>query len=372
MKIKPFALERYFAKYEFAARHLLSCSDCEPLPMAELLAMAGPESLAMWENLRLSYTETPGHPRLRESIANLYQEIDAEKVLVSAPEEGIFLVMQALLEPGDHVICTYPAYQSLYELARSMGCRISKWALDENRAWEINMRKLDDMFRKDTRLVVVNFPHNPTGYIPSRRKYELLVDRVRSRNVHLLSDEMYRFLELDQAPALPAACDTYDRAVSLSGMSKVFGLPGLRIGWIATRDLNVLEKAGRLKDYTTICNSAPSEILAIMALENKERIIGRQLERVNKNLKLLDGFFQKYKEMFQWIRPRGGSVCFSKMRNRVNTFEFSAKLAAESGIMLVPSRMFEYGDEHVRIGFGRKDLPEVLDQFSQYLDRYQG
>ena len=291
MEIEPFTLERYFAKHEFSARYLLSCSDCEAIGMAELLEMADAETLRMWENLRFGYTESAGHPALRESIAAIYRGIGADEILVTVPEEGIFLLMQALLGPGDHVICTFPGYQSLYALARAIGCRVTLWQPEEDRGWHFSIRQLASMIRDDTRLVVVNFPHNPTGFLPTRHAWERLVDAVRRKGAYLLSDEMYRFLEVDPEATLPAACEGYRRAVSLFGLSKSFGLPGLRIGWVATRDPDIRRRMGALKDYTTICNSAPSEILGLMAVRGREAIIGRQRARIRKNLAVLDEFF---------------------------------------------------------------------------------
>jgi aspartate/methionine/tyrosine aminotransferase len=368
MKIEPFALERYFARHEFSAQYLLSCSDCEALSLAELLEMADTETTGLWENLKFGYTETLGHPALRESIAHIYEGIDADDILVAVPEEGIFLTTQALLEPGDHVICTFPGYQSLYELARSMGCDVSMWKPEEHSGWHFSVDQLKDMIRDNTKLVVVNFPHNPTGFLPTGDDYTSLVDLVGQKGAYLLSDEMYRFLEVDPGSTLPAACELYDKAISLFGLSKTFGLPGLRIGWVASRDRKAIERMSLLKDYTTICNSAPSEILGLIAVRCRERIIARQQARIRKNMYILDEFFHKHNRGFSWNRPLGGSVCFPRMLLFEDTFEFCEKLIRETGIMLVPSRMFQYGDHHVRIGFGRKNLPEVIQRFADYLD----
>ena len=369
MKIAPFALERYFAKHEFSARYLLSSSDCESLSMSELLAMADAETTRLWEKLKLGYTESSGHPLLRQAIAAVYEGIDAENTLVVVPEEGIFLLMHALLEPGDHVVCTFPAYQSLVEVARSIGCEVSTWEPDEERGWCFDVGQLEERMRADTRLVVANFPHNPTGYVPPREDFDALIDLVRRRGVYLLSDEMYRFLEVDQGSTLPSACELYDRAFSLFGLSKTFGLPGLRIGWISSRDHNVLARVAGLKDYTTICNSAPSEILAITALRCRTRIIEQQLERVRRNITVLDTLFCEYDDCFSWNRPAGGSICLPRMHIVPDTLAFCEELLQETGIMLVPSIMFQFGDHHVRIGFGREDLPVVITQFAEYLDR---
>ncbi|MBN1810198.1 MAG: aminotransferase class I/II-fold pyridoxal phosphate-dependent enzyme [Anaerolineae bacterium] len=369
MRIAPFALERYFAKYEFSARYPLSSSDCEALSLSELLAMADAETTRLWEKLKLGYTETLGHPLLRKTIAEIYAGIAAENILVMAPEEGIFLLMHALLEPGDHVICTFPAYQSLHEVARSIGCEVSTWEPDEERGWRFDIGLLEEKIQATTKLVVVNFPHNPTGYVPPQEDFEAIVDLARRWGVYLLSDEMYHFLEIDRGSTLPAACELYDRAFSLFGLSKTFGLPGLRIGWMASQDHEILKRMSLLKDYTTICNSAPSEILAIMALRNRAAIIEQQLERAHKNLAVLDSFFDAYDDCFRWNRPKGGSICFPRMLVVQNTTVFCEKLVSEIGIMLVPSSTFHFGDHHIRIGFGRENLPDVIERFAEYLER---
>ena len=369
MKIAPFALERYFAKYEFSARYLLSCSDCEPLAMPELLAMADAETTRLWEHLKLGYTESPGHPLLREAIAEIYATIEAQDVLVLVPEEGIFLLLHALLEPGDHAICTFPSYQSLHEVARSIGCQVSTWEPDEEKGWRFDVEQVEAKIQANTKAIIVNFPHNPTGYLPPRKDFEALVDIVRRHELYLLSDEMYRFLEIDQDTTLPSACELYERAFSLFGLSKTFGLPGLRIGWLASHCQETLERTSALKDYTTICNSAPSEILAIVALRNRVAIIERQLKRVRKNVVVLDTFFRQYRDILTWNRPKGGSICLPRMLAVQDTFAFCEELVKEAGIMLVPSTVFQFGSQHVRIGFGREGLPNVLARFAEYLDR---
>jgi aspartate/methionine/tyrosine aminotransferase len=370
MQLKPFVLERYFAKHEFSAKYLLSSSDCETYYMEELLELADAQSLRLWENLKLGYTDSSGHPVLREAIADIYKGVSADDILVVTPEEGIFLAMQVLLRPGDHVICTFPGYQSLYELALSMGCNVSLWKPDEDRGWHFSLRELENLIRDDTKMVVVNFPHNPTGYMPTHAGYESLVDIVRQSGAYLFSDEMYRFLEHDREAILPAGCDVYRKAISLSGLSKTFGLPGLRIGWVATRDHDILDQMSLLKDYTTICNSAPSEILGLMAVRDRENIIARQMTRIRENIKILDDFFSNHSDCTSWKRPLGGSICFPRMSITDDTFEFCESLIRETGIMLVPSKIFQYGNHHVRIGFGREDFPEIIERFSVYIDAF--
>lgn len=372
MKIQSFALERYFDKHEFSARYLLSCSDCEPMGLADLLEMADADSRRLWDQLKLAYTHTAGHPLLRESIAEIYPGLDPEEILVSAPEEGIFLFMETILAPGDHVVCTFPGYQSLFELARAKGCEVSTWRLEEGDGWQLNLNRLDELVRPDTKLVVVNFPHNPTGFLPTNAQFKILIDRVRSSGAYLFSDEMYRFLEFDAAARLPAACEHYEKSVSLGGLSKSFGLPGLRLGWLATRDRDLLAGVKKLKDYTTICNSAPGEILGLMAVRARQAIIGAQRTRLRRNMTALEAFMQTHGGLFSWHRPAAGSVCFPRMHLTGGTQGFCEALVAKAGIMLVPSSMFDYGHHHVRIGFGREDFPEVLERFAHYLASQSG
>ena len=370
MSIAPFQLERYFAQHEFSARYLLSSSDCESLSMKDLLGMADPEMINLWRQLKLGYTESWGHPLLREEIAQVYKGIDPAGVLTVVPEEGIYLLMRALLKPGDHVVCTFPGYQSLYEVARSIGCEVSNWEPEEDQGWNFPITSLAKKMRSNTRLVVVNFPHNPTGFAPGEDEFVSLVELVSEQGSYLLSDEMYRFLEVEPGRTLPAACELSERAFSLFGLSKSFGLPGLRVGWLASQDAEMLEEISRFKDYTTICGSAPSELLAIIALRNKKSIIDQQTERVRRNIAVLESFISKHQDRFTWNRPIGGSICFPRMLGIDNTYLFCEQLVQETGIMLAPSRVFQYGDHHVRIGFGRENLPEVLNQFAEYLDQF--
>ena len=184
MQITPFKLERYFAQYEFKVKYLLSPSDCESLSMSELLRLADPDSLALWNELRLGYTESPGHPTLRAEVSRLYQTISPDDVVIAAPEEAIFVAMHTLLRPGDHVVCILPAYQSLYEIARAIGCDVTPWTLELGaEGWQLNLDQLECALTERTRLIVLNFPHNPTGCLPSRDELDAIVDLARKRGL---------------------------------------------------------------------------------------------------------------------------------------------------------------------------------------------
>lgn len=369
MDLKPFKLEQYFARYEFSVKYLLSSSDCDGLLLSELLEMADSELRNLWNNLALGYTESLGHPLLREEVAKLYQGISADDCLVVVPEEGIYLALHSILHKGDHVICTYPGYQSLYEVAESLDCEVTKWEPEEENGWRFNPEFLDQNIRPNTKLLIVNFPHNPTGYLPSREDYQRIVYTARKNNIYLFSDEMYRFLEHDENDRLPSACEIYEKAISLFGMSKTFGMAGARIGWIVAKDKGCYTRMAAFKDYTTICSSATSEILSIIALRSKEKIIDKHLARIKRNLGLLDSFFEKHEDRFAWIKPKAGTIAFPKLKGDVNTLDYCQKVVKEANIMLLPSTVYDFDERHFRLGFGRENMPEALEKFGEYLSK---
>jgi aspartate/methionine/tyrosine aminotransferase len=367
VRIADFALERYFARWEFAVRHVLGASDVEGYPMTELLGRADEETRALWDGLRLGYTESMGHPLLRAEIAGLYETLDGADVLVfSGAEEAIFCGLSALLGPGDHAIVTWPGYQSLYEVARAAGAAVALHALREEDGWALDVDRLVAAIRPDTRVVVVNAPHNPTGMLPTHEEWGRLVDACRERGVRLLSDEVYRFLEFDPADRLVAGADTDARNLSIGVMSKSFAMAGLRIGWLATRDRAVLDRAAALKDYTTICPPAPSEILSIVALRARDAVLARSGAIVAANLERLDGFFDEWSPAFSWVRPRAGSVAFPRLAAKRGIDRFAADLVEAEGVLLLPGSAFGFAGDHFRIGFGREDMAVALERLEAF------
>ena len=366
MKPDPFRLERYFAKHEFSAPYLLCPSDCESMELQDLLALE-PEASERLASLWLGYTESLGDPELRHAIAGLYVHIAPDQVLAhSGAEEAIFSLMNVSLDPGDHVIVQAPYYQSLGEVARSIGVDVSEWRGDPERAWELDLEVLESALTARTKVVVVNFPHNPTGFLPTAafvRDLSALSDR---HGFVVFADEVYRGLELDPADRLPAFADVNERAVSLGVMSKTYGLAGLRVGWIATRDDRLFRQMASFKDYTTICNSAPSEFLATLALRHAEVIVERNVQIIRDNLDRLDAFFASHTELFRWQRPRAGSIAFPALL-RGGVDEFCADLVETAGVLLLPGTLYGEETNAFRVGFGRRNLPECLERFERWL-----
>ena len=367
MQIPAFKIERFFARYEFKAPYLLCSSDCESFSVQELLDLEPGAAEALHRHW-LGYTESQGHPELRQAIAGIYRQIEPDDILVhSGAEEAIFNFMNVALEPGDHIIVHFPGYQSLFEIAQARGCQVSRWETREEDNWELDLDWLAQNMHDNTRVVVVNCPHNPTGYLMSAAKQRQLIEMVRERNIILFSDEVYRELEFDPADRLPAACDLYDKAISLGVMSKTYGLAGLRIGWIATRNRQIYEQMASFKDYLTICNSAPSEFLATLALRNRDKIVRRNVDIEVGNMQLLNRFFDKYRSVFNWAPPHAGSTAFPSIKLARPVEDFCLDLLEKQGVLLLPANYFDYGDKNFRLGFGRKNLPEALSRFEEFL-----
>ena len=366
MNLQPFKLERYFAKYEFNTEFLLCSSDCEGMSIADLLALE-PGSTEKFQQTWLGYTESQGHPNLRKEISRIYESIQPEEILVHAgAEEAIFLFMLAALKENDHIIVHAPHYQSLSEVAKSIGCFISPWRAREENGWALDLDELRHLMRSSTKAIIINTPHNPTGYLMSRADFEALNKIVQENNLLLFSDEVYRESEYDAATRLPGACDLGEHAVSLGVTSKTYGLAGLRIGWISTKNKQIYDKMASLKDYTTICNSAPSEFLAEVALRNRQKLINRNLSIIKQNLDIIDELFTRHSSLFSWVRPTAGSMGFPKLLNG-DIENFCDDLVKKAGVLLLPGTMYDDTGDHFRIGLGRKDLPQAVERLEEYI-----
>ncbi|UUX93591.1 aminotransferase class I/II-fold pyridoxal phosphate-dependent enzyme [Methanoplanus endosymbiosus] len=368
MKIDEFRLERFLAEYEFSAPHLLCTSDCQSMTISELLAMTDYSQSELGE-LHLGYTESGGSPVLREKISELYSDLDPDEVIVFAgAEEAIFVFMNVLLSAGDHVIVQYPAYQSLYQIAEAAGCRVSRWMMNEDDDWKPDIEKLKEMIQEDTKAIVINTPHNPTGYHFSYDEFKEIRDIAAGKEITILSDEVYRGLEYNKKDRLPAIAEIYDRGVSIGVMSKAFGLAGLRIGWLISRDKELLKRIMAFKDYTTICSSAPSEFLSTAALTISEDIFRKNIAIIQENLSYLDSFFERYWGAFSWVKPKAGPIAFPSILSGEGSMDFALEAINNSGVLLLPSEIYDFGSRNFRIGFGRRDMKISLEKFEEFLN----
>lgn len=366
MQIRPFRIEQYFGKYEFTAKYLLSSSDAESRSIQELLALepgAQERFLGHW----CGYTESAGAPWLREALAGIYAHMAPDDVLVvSSAEEGIFVLYHALAEPGDHIIVETPCYESALEVARSTGAEISEWRRRPEDSWAHDFGALEKLIRQNTKIIYINTPHNPTGLLMRAEIFRDVLELAESRGIFVFSDEVYRELEHDPAARLPAACDVYGRGVSLGSMSKSYGLPGLRLGWLATRDADTIRRCLEFRYYTSICNSAPSEFLTAVAVRHREALLDRNREIVRRNLPLLDAFLRERSELFDWVRPDASPIGFVRYKPQGDVYAFCEELVREAGVLLLPGIVYDE-PQFIRFGYGRRNMPKALERLGEYL-----
>ncbi len=372
--MREFALEAYFARWEGAVRHNLAASECEPLLLTDLLAMADDADRARWHALALGYGDPLGAIWLRESIAGLYKMAGLDQVLCFAgAEEGIYCAMHALLGAGDHAIVVTPNYQSAETIPLAL-CAVTGVALDPAQGWTLDIDAIAAAIRPNTRLVSINFPNNPTGKILERDRFDALVALCRKHGLYLFSDEVYRLIERDPADRLPQAVDVYERGLSLNVMSKAYGLPGLRIGWIACRDRALLHRMERLKHYLSICNAAPSEVLAQIALRAGDRILARNRAIAEGNLALVQSVLDAFPGLLNWHVPEGGITGYPRYRGAEGVERFAERLMEEEGVLVLPASVYQSDlvqspPGRFRLGFGRTGLAPGLAAMGRVLER---
>ncbi len=342
------------------------------MSIEELLRFAGDADRHRWETLRLGYIETRGTPELREAIASSYDRIAAEDVLCFAgAEEGLYCAMHALLTRDDHVVVLVPNYQSMESIPQVI-CALTGVALRSDENWNLDIEEVRRALRPNTRMVAINFPNNPTGKIISHTVFDELIALCAERELYLFSDEVYRGVERDATRRLPQAADRYEKALSLNVVSKAYGLPGLRVGWIASRDRRALDAMAELKHYLSICNAAPSEVLATIALKAREPIFARNRALISENVTKLEAFFTAHREHFEWYDPDGGCVAFPRYIGADGVERFCRDAVEGHGVLLVPASMYRSAlapvpDDRFRIGFGRRGIDDALVALEQSL-----
>lgn len=377
LNLPDFLLETFFSKWEFKARYHLTASDAESMTTAEVLALGTDEDRLAYENLHLGYTPTWGTDALRDAVANSYDGMAAEDVLgFAGAGEALFWAMQLFVEPGDHVIVTVPNYQSIESIPVASGVDVEGlpiWTGEgEDLSWTLDVDRFEAMIRPETSLVSVNFPNNPTGFVPDKQSWAAFNALCVERNIRVVSDEVYRGVEINPENTLPAAAEINPTALSISVTSKAYGLPGLRVGWVLSQDRAALSTLERAKHYTSICNSGPSEHLAVVALTNGDKILEKNRSIVIKNDAAVKGFMDRHPDLFQYESPVGGCVAFPRYLGSDGVDQFCTRAVEEDGVMLLPPSVYrsDLGSvpmDRFRIGIGRSNVPECLDVLEQHL-----
>jgi aspartate/methionine/tyrosine aminotransferase len=372
--LPDFRLETFFSRWEFTARYNLGASDAETFGLTAILALADERDRAAWESIRFGYTPTMGSPELRAAIAGTFSGLDPADVLCFAgAQEAIYCVMHALLSANDHAIVLVPNYQSTEEVPLAI-CEVTGIELREEEGWALDVEELRAALRPNTRLIAINFPNNPTGKVIDQETMDAVVAIAAERGLWLFSDEVYRGLERDRVTPLVPAAQVYDRALSLGVASKAYGLAGLRIGWMACRDREALARMERVKHYLSICNAAPSELLATIALKARDELLARNRRIVTANLGLLRNFAARHPALIEWYEPDGGCIAFPRYLGAEGVEEFCRSAVEEASVILLPGSLFESRLlprrwERFRIGFGRADFATGLAALERHLTR---
>jgi aspartate/methionine/tyrosine aminotransferase len=369
-KFPDFVLEQYLLQHEHQAEFSLCSSGLDSLALSDLLPLADSETLALWEGQHLGYSEPQGHPLLRQTVSALYEGLKSQNIILfSGAAEAICCGLSALLSPDDHCIVITPCYQSVQSIPESI-CHTTTVPLQAlDGAWQLDLAAVRQAVQSNTRLLVMNFPNNPTGALPSREVLNNLIELAREFGLYIFSDEVYRGLELDEVLSWPALVEAYEKGVSVGSLSKLFAMPGVRVGWLACRDESVLARVMGLKHYSTICNNTPGEILALIALRAQQIIIPKNRATLAPRFAMMQAFLNRHAALFDWISPKAGCLVFPRLLGGLNATQFALDLLHEEKVIVLPGHLYDFPGEYLRLSYAGKTLPQALERFDSFIAR---
>ncbi len=377
MKIERFELERWMTAYEMHVEVDIAESGIFPLTVSDLLSLEPPDERAQTLdhllNLRLGYSEATGTLELRSRLADTYQDCTPDNILVTTGAiEANFLLFNALLQPGDHVIAPYPAYQQLYSVPRALGCDVSLWQARPENGFHFALEEFERLVRRETRLIVLNSPHNPTGALLSPADIQHVVELAQSVGAKVLSDEAYRWLTIpgEESPG-PPAYDLGPGCISVGTLSKPFGLPGLRLGWMAA-PAEIVAECWSLRDYVSLSPGRLNDALAILAIKHRAKIFERNGAIIAANLARANDWVAAYAGLLSWKPPRGGLLALLHYRLDIPSLDLANMLAEQYSVMLAPGSAFGL-ERYLRIGIGQEPslFATGLDRVSACLSDLQ-
>lgn len=357
MKIEPFELERWMTAHELSATHDIAESGILPLSTEDLISFEPAEEreavLRSLLETPLGYSEASGSLELRTTLAGTYRDCGPENILITTGAiEANFLLFNVLLEPGDHVVAVSPAYQQLNSVPRAVGADVSLWKVGPE-GYRYDLDELERLVTDRTRLIVVNTPHNPTGAMLDEGELGRVYDLAASVGARLLCDEAYRWLEVPGGdPFAPPAFDYGPNAVSVGTFSKPFGLPGLRVGWMAAPAETVAACWG-MRDYVSLSPGKLNDALALLAFKHRDRIVARNRGIISQNLEATERFVEERSDFLSWTTPRGGLLALLRYESDVPSLDVSNELSRDYGVMLAPGSVFGF-EHHLRIGIGQE------------------
>jgi aspartate/methionine/tyrosine aminotransferase len=371
LKVDTFLVEQFLNAYEHQIDINLGETCVEPFTLGEFLDLVECENFFNgFKKTQLTYGFIEGHPELRQGLANLYDHMKPENILITGGAiEANFLVFYSLVEPGDTVISVFPTYQQLYSVPRSFGANVKLLRLRPENEWLPEIDELLELIDNKTKLIVINNPHNPTGSLIDAELLKEICDIAEDSSTYVLCDEAYRGLYVRPHDFVPSAADISERAIVTGSFSKPFSLTGLRLGWIAANE-DIIKKCMLHRDYTTISTGIIDNALATLAIKHVDKIYERNLKIIRTNHRILSRWIEN-ENLISWIPPKAGSIAFLKYNINVPSKELCLRLIKEKGTLLVPGYCFEM-EGYLRIGYGCKTetLKEGLSRFGDLLNSY--
>ena len=372
MKVDTFLVEQFMDRYEMKVDFDIAETCVKPFTLGEFLKLMGKEDFfEEFKKKKLTYGYINGSPEFRQGIANLYKTMKADNILMAGGAIGAnFLTFYSLVDPGDTVISIFPAYQQLYSTAKSFGANVKLWKMKWEDNWEPDLDVLSSFVDKKTKMIVINNPHNPTGYLFDNKILKQICQIAEEADAYLLYDEAYKGLYINEEDHVTSVVDTYEKAISTGSFSKGLSLTGLRLGWIAANE-HIIEECVRHRQYTTISNGIIDDALAALAMKQVDKIYKRNKEIVRTNHKILSEWI-KNEPLIDWIPARAGSVGFLKHHLDMTSEELCVKLIKDKSTFLIPGSCFEM-EGFLRIGFGNDTeiLRTGLSRFKEFLDAFR-
>jgi capreomycidine synthase len=369
MEIAPAHLEYWLRQYYFDTEIDLGCSGVENFSFRELRELVGISEDDL-DRVTFRDSRTTGDPDLRRAIARRWGDGDAERVMATnGSSEAIYLIMHALLKSGDEVIVLNPAYQPLFSIAEAIGCRLKRWRLRFEDQYRPDLNEARKLISSRTRMIVVNFPHNPTGASLTKQEQDELIAIAADAGAYLVWDAAFAEITYDRPP-LPNPDRGYAGAITLGTLSKAYGLPGLRVGWCITTP-EVIAQLVHWRDYTTLSCSPLVELIATRAVERADVLLNIRLAQARRNLEIVTQWAEAHRDVIDFVRPQGGLCLFPRLLGIGDIEDFCRQLADQYGVLLVPGTSFDR-PQHVRLGFGcsTSDLQKSLSRLSELLQAY--
>lgn len=376
MDIKDFHVEAWLNLYENDCKYNLSETFPHPLTVGGLLDITGRRDELAEEimNISLDYGEIVGSERLRRAISELYKNVPADRITIAHGAIGAnSLVLNTIVRPGDHVVSITPSYQQLYSLPEALGADITLLKLREENGWMLDLNELREAVTDKTRVICLNNPDNPTGAVMPIEMMLEIAEIADQHGAYIFCDEAYRGLSHsgsaeDDSFFAPSFIDIYDKAIVTGGMSKTFALAGLRLGW-AAGPKDIIDDINRHRDYHIISVGKIDELLAAVAIENRNAVLSRNVEICRENLAVIDSWISGEKHV-SYVKPEAATTCFVKFNFDMTSTELCHRLREEAGVLFVPGCAFE-SDDHFRLGFGnpKAEIESGLAAFSDWMKK---